>query len=64
MISQAFFEDYDKEIFICPVIVGSDGTHLTFTGSKKAHNVYVTPGVMHVEHRQKLDGVFQSLTCL
>ena len=29
---------------------------MTFTGSQKAHNVYVTPGVMHVEHRQKLDG--------
>ena len=37
--------------------MGSDATHLTFSGSKKAHNVYLTPGVMHVQHRQKMDGV-------
>ena len=56
---KAFYEDnYDEDIFVCPVIMGSDSTHLTFSGSQKAHNVYVTPGCMHVEHRQKMDGMF------
>ena len=37
-------------------IIGSDGTHLTFSGSKKAHNVYGTLGVMNNASRQKMDG--------
>jgi hypothetical protein len=55
---QAYFDDNNQEdVFICPVIIGSDGTHLTFSGSKKAHNVYGTLGVMNASSRQKMDGV-------
>ena len=54
---QAYFDENDQEeVFICPVIIGSDGTHLTFSGSKKAHNVYGTLGVMNNASRQKMDG--------
>ena len=55
-ITQAYFEHKGQDVFICPVIMGSDATHLTFSGSQKAHNVYITPGVMHAQHRQKMGG--------
>jgi hypothetical protein len=55
-MSQRHWEDEGIDVFICPVIVGSDSTHLTFSSSQKAHNVYVTPAVLHVEDRQKMDG--------
>ena len=54
---QEFFDaEYDEEVFICPVILASDSTHLTFSGSQKAHNVYITPAVLQVEARQKMNG--------
>ena len=46
-----------RDVFVCPVVWGSDSTHLTFTGSKKAHNVFVSPGVLKTDRRQKMDGM-------
>jgi len=50
-------DDSGLDVLVCPVIWGSDATNLTFTGSKKAHNVFVAPGILRAARRQKMDGM-------
>jgi hypothetical protein len=41
---------------LCPVIISSDKTNITFSGSKGAHNVYMSLGLLGLGNRQKTDG--------
>jgi hypothetical protein len=43
------------EVFLCPIMVSADATNITFSGSKKAHNVFMSFALMSLEDRRHMD---------
>jgi hypothetical protein len=41
---------------LCPIIVSSDSTNLSFSGTKSAHNVFMTLGLLDSTSRRRVDG--------
>lgn len=48
----------DDDVCVVPVILSSDKTNVTFSGSKEAHNVYETTGALDEDIRQGNDCIF------